>query len=287
MIQYCLLNNQLVSTEESHIKINDLAILRGYGIFDYFLFRDGHPLFLEDYLNRFINSAKLLNLELPQSKAQLKTNIYNLIKANQIPDGAMRLVATGGYSLDGYTPTTPNLMVLQYASPNYPETYYTEGVRLLSHAYQREIPRAKTINYLMGITAIPKLKAAQAIEVLYHDGQFLRETVRANFFLVNSEGKLITPAENILLGITRKTVLEVARQVMVVEEREVAVEELQTAKEAFLTSSTRGVMPVTKVDDLIIGNGKPGPYTQMLIVETKKAQGNYISAQEPMLKGQS
>lgn len=284
MIKYACLNGQLVLKEEGRIKITDLAVLRGYGIFDFFLFLEGHPLFLDDYLDRFIHSAQLLHLELPYNKMELKSSIYELIDANQIPNGAIRLVATGGYAHDGYTPAQPNIILLQHPLPTYPEGYYSDGVRLLSSAYQREIPRAKTINYLMGITAIPALKAANAIEVLYHHDGYIRETVRANFFLVTSEDKLVTPFEKILLGNTRKAVLGVARTIMSVEEREVGIKEIQSAKEAFLTSSTRGVMPVVKVDDFVIGNGKPGPYTQKLMLGLKKAQQDYIKRTRAIAK---
>lgn len=287
MSSYSYLNGKILVEEEANVKLTDLAILRGYGVFDFFLFYKGHPLFLDDYLDRFMQSAAMLNLELPSDKAQLKSGIYELIAANNAMDGAIRLVATGGYAPDGYSPESPNLIILQHPLPKYPDAYYQDGVKLLSKVYQREIPRAKTINYLMGITAIPQLKAANAIEVLYHDGRFLRETVRANFFLVTPEDTLITPADKILMGVTRKTTLGVARQMMRVEEREVGVEEMQTAKEAFLTSSTRGVMPVVKVDDLLIGNGRPGVFTQKLMDGLRKVQRDYITKQELTLNRQS
>ena len=276
MIQFAHLNGNLVALNEAQLKVGDLAILRGYGIFDYFPFQGGQPLFLEDYINRFIQSAQTLHLDLPIDKDRLIKNVFELIAANEKSDGSIRLVATGGYAHDGYSPTEPNLIILQYAPPTYPEIFYSEGVHLLSYQYQRELPRAKTINYLKGISVIPALKKANAIEALYHDGQFLRETVRANFFLVTPDNKLVTPKEKILLGITRKTVLGLAKSIIEVEEREVAIEEIQTAKEAFLTSSTRNVMPVVMVDNQKIGNGIPGPVTQQLMVELKKAKNNYV-----------
>lgn len=280
MIQFAHLNGRLVALNEAHIQVTDLAILRGYGIFDYFLFQNGHPLFLDDYLDRFLQSARLLHLELNQDKNQLAEQVYALIAANQQPDGAIRLVATGGYAHDGYSPASPNFIMLQHPYPSYPETYFSEGVRLLSYPYQREIPRAKSINYLKGISVLAELKAANAIEALYHDGQFLRETVRANFFLVTPDHKLVTPKEKILLGITRKMVLQAAESIIEVEEREVAFAEIQNAREAFLSSSTRGVMPVVKVDDQIIGDGRPGPVTQKLMGAFKQAGHDYVLSRQ-------
>ena len=179
-------------------------------------------------------------------------------------------------------PTSPNFIMLQYGSPSYPEAYFSEGVRLLSYHYQREYPRAKSINYLKGIAVLPELKAANAIEALYHDGKYFRETVRANFFIVTPDNKLVTPKDNILLGITRKNVIKKAKSIITVEEREVALEEIQTAKEAFLSSSTRGVMPVVLIDNQKIGDGMPGPVTRQLMTEFKRAKEEYISIRKQL-----
>lgn len=287
MIQYAHLNGQLVAADAGSIKLNDLAILRGYGVFDFFLFYDGHPVFFDDYLDRYLHSAHLLHLNVPFDKEQLRAFVYQLIEANQQTNGAIRMIATGGYAPDGYAPVKPNIIMLQHPHPVYPETYYTDGVKLLSYRYEREIPRAKTINYLMGISALPALRAANAIEVLYHDGQFIRETVRANFYILTPGGKLVTPADKILLGNTRKAVLRIARQFLPVEEREVAFEELKTAQEAFLSSSTRGIMPVVGVDDMVFGAGEPGPVTQKLMAGFEDVRQKYIAEQKDLVTRQS
>ena len=123
---------------------------------------------------------------------------------------------------------------------------------------------------------LPKLKAAGAIEVLYHDGTYLRETVRANLFLWMPNDTLVTPASKILFGITRKKVLEIARGFLNVEEREVRFEEIKQAKEVFLTSSTRGVMPIIQIDDQVIGDGKPGPISEELAKRFLNYQKAYL-----------
>ena len=274
MVQYYNVNGQLVPKDQAVIHVSDLAFLRGYGIFDFFLFQRGYPLFVEDYLARFFRSARLMHLDPAIDKEGLKARILELIDANGASEGGIRLLLTGGYAEDGYTPRQNNLLIMQYPKPSYPESYYRSGVKLISHAYQRELPEAKTINYLTGIRLLDKIKAAGATEVLYHDGTQLRESVRANIFLVMEDGKLVTPARRILQGITRKKTLELARNQYEVEERDVMIEEVWQAREAFLTSSTRHIMPIVDIDGRTIGNGKPGELTQALA----KSFQDYIKA---------
>ena len=143
MIKYFSINGQMVPTDQAIMGINDLAILRGYGIFDYFRFHRKCPLFFEDYLDRFLKSAKLMHLDLPVSRTVFKTQILELIEANGRQDGAIRLLMTGGYSADGYTPARPNLLILQYDPPTYPQDMYTEGVKLITHSYQRNFQKLR------------------------------------------------------------------------------------------------------------------------------------------------
>ena len=278
MFKYQFMNGKLVASADAKVQTNDLAILRGYGIFDYFAFEDRIPYFVDDYLTRFFNSAAKLHLDLSYSKAAVKQMIMQLIEANGVADGGMKLVLTGGYSENGYEPTTPNFLIIQYPKAAYPEQYFTDGVKFISHRFQRELPEVKTINYLTGIQLLPKIKAAGAVEVLYYDGVYLRETVRANVMLWMPNDTLVTPADQILYGITRKKVLKVARQFVQVEERDVRFEEIKMAKEMFLTSSTRGVMPVIQVDDHTIGTGKPGPMY-------KELSKRFIIARQAYLDG--
>ena len=265
MIQYYHLNGNIVGTQEAMLRVNDLAILRGYGVFDYFAFEQEQPLFFEDYINRFLNSAKLLDLNAPFSKDELKERIQALIKANNQQEGGIRLLMTGGYADDGYTPTDPNFIILQYPLPTYDPLKFEKGVSMLSHQHQRELPEVKTINYITGIKVQQRLKANKADYVLYHDGVYLRESDRSNFFMVSKDGAIVTPSDKILYGITRKQVLESVEGHFEVEEREVHIQELNDAQELFLTSSTKGAMPVVQIDGQIVGTGEPGPVTKKVM----------------------
>lgn len=264
MIRYSNINGKVVNAADASLKVNDLAILRGYGVFDYFLVREGVPMYLDQYVRRFFQSAGLLYLEMPFSALALKDLIHELIAANDVPDAGMRLLLTGGYADDGYSPVAPNLLILMHPMPAANEDYYKNGVKTLLHGYQRELPEAKSINYLTGIRLLGEMKRQGATEILYHDFGTIREAVRSNFFLVTKDNKIVTPGEQILRGITRHNVITLAKQHFEVEERNVNVEELYFAKEAFITSTIKGSMPVVQVGDQIIGDGKPGEVTRTL-----------------------
>ena len=280
MVKYYSINGKLVPKEQAVLGVNDLGIIRGFGIFDYFLVHSKQPLFIDDYIARFFQSAEKVHLDLGISIAQLKNQIYELIEANGIAEAGIRLVATGGYATDGYTPTQPHIMILQYPySPPGPEKY-EKGVKLLSMNFQREVPDVKTTNYANGIRMIPKLKEAGALEVLYHDGSFLRETVRANVFIITEDGRLITPASKILHGITRKKVLEVSKDHFKIELREVALKELKHAKEVFITGSNKKVMPVVQVDDWVIGDGKPGEGYRKIAKLFREYSASYLALKQ-------
>jgi D-alanine transaminase/branched-chain amino acid aminotransferase len=138
------------------------------------------------------------------------------------------------------------------------------SIALMTYAHQRQLPDVKTIDYLMAIWLQPLLREKGADDVLYHHNGVIAECPRANFFLVTAEGTLVTPAANVLKGITRMKVLEVARGQFATEERDVLLDEVRTAKEAFITSTTKHVLPVTLIDGLPVGNGMIGPVARQL-----------------------
>jgi branched-chain amino acid aminotransferase len=262
MISLCYLNNRFLKYDEARLHISDLGLQRGYSIFDYFLEMEGRIPFLDDYLDRFYNSAKLLNLEVPLTRELMKEKIAHLLQENKLGTSGIKLLLTGGYSEDLYSPSTPNFMILNLPAIHQPGDL-GDGVKLLLLDYRRHIPEVKTTFYLPSIALFPKMKEYGAIEVLYHHNGLISETTRANFFLVK-DGKLITAASGVLKGITRKYVLQVAKEIMPVEEREVRLEELWECDEAFITGTSKHVLPVIKVEERMIGNGKPGEGTSAI-----------------------
>jgi branched-chain amino acid aminotransferase len=281
MESLCFLNNRFLQYRDAQLHVSDLGLQRGYSIFDYFLEIDGHIPFLEDYLDRFYTSAKLLNLEVPLTREMMKEKIGYLLHENNIRTSGIKLLLTGGYSEDLYTPSSPNFMILNMPVKGIPGEKGTggkgekvmggmgEGERLLLLDYKRHLPEVKTTFYLPSIALFQEMKSKGAIEVLYHHNGRISETTRANFFLIK-KGMLITPGSGVLRGITRKYVLQVAKEMMPVEERDVQLEELWDCDEAFITGTSKHVMPITEVDGKMIGKGNPGERTKQISIEFEK-----------------
>ncbi|MCB0639378.1 MAG: aminotransferase class IV [Lewinella sp.] len=262
----CILNGRLLPQEEAAVGLTDLGLLRGYGIFDYFLFERFQARFVDDYLRRFYLSAGLLHLRVPIPMPEMYEQVQRLIDANGLPEGGIRLLMTGGYAADGYTPTTPNWAIMQGPFMRTPPEYYEQGVRLMLHAHQRDLPEVKSTNYFTGIRLQPMMRRMGAQYLLFHDTEgHISESDRSNFFLLTAEGELATADRGVLKGITRQRILEIARELGIpTRERPIHVEELEFAQEAFLTGTSKGVLPVVQVNQEVIGTGRPGPVAQRL-----------------------
>ena len=103
----------------------------------------------------------------------------------------------------------------------------------------------------MAIWLQPWMKEKNADDILYHNNGFVTECPRSNFFIINKENILVTPKENILYGITRKKVIDIAKKLGIeIQERDIHLNEIENAKVAFITSSTKRMLPVVKIDDI-------------------------------------
>jgi len=268
----CFLNDRFLPYEEASLHVSDLALHRGYGIFDYLREIDGKVPFLEDYFDRFEHSAAALGLAIPLKRQRLRQVIFHLLKENKLMDSGIKIILTGGYSEDFYRPVTPNLLVLNRPFGGTPKEL-EKGVKLMSFEYQRFLPHVKTIDYLPAVWLLPRLKERGTIEPLYHFNGKVLETSRGNIFLVRN-GTISTPKDDILLGISRQHLLKIARENYRMEEREVYLDEIEEADEIFITGTSKHILPVVMIDGLRIRNGKPGPVT----VELMEAFERYISA---------
>ena len=256
---------QIVPLDQASLHISDLAVQRGYGVFDFIKVQRGIPLFLEDYLDRFYNSARQMELEVPLSREELMQVIDKLSEMNGLEVAGMKMILTGGYSEDGYTPATANLLITQLPLVLPSEEKVAKGIPIMTHDYVREFPEVKSINYTMGIRLIGQLKNRGAEEVLYVKNGIVSEFPRCNFFIVLEDDIVVTPSKNILYGITRKNVLELAGRRYKTEVRDITLEEVLQAKEVFLTSTTKRILPIVKIDDTVIGSGEPGSTTLSLL----------------------
>ncbi|WP_165958216.1 aminotransferase class IV [Segetibacter sp. 3557_3] len=263
-----IINGEFTRQEDAALYINDLSITRGYGVFDFFKTIGGHPIFFDDHLTRFYASAAYLNLAIPFTPDQLKAQIMGLMANNNMPDSGIRLTLTGGYSADGFNPGKPNLVITQQPLVINPEL--TKGIRLITYEHQRQLPSAKSIDYLMAIWLQPLIKQEGADDVLYHQQGTITECPRSNIFMVNYDNTIATPGRDMLKGVIRKQLVERLDHGYRLEERAITLAELYSAKEVFITSTTKNIMPVIAIDRHVIGSGKAGTVSTDLNQQLQK-----------------
>jgi branched-chain amino acid aminotransferase len=260
------IDGEFVRSDDASLPVDDLAILRGYGVFDFLRTYGGRPLDLDAHLRRLERSARLIHLDLPMSLDEIRRITLETLERNGYPESNVRLVVTGGTSDDSITPKGDSrLLIMVTPLKPQPEEWYRDGVKVILNHTERYLPQAKTINYIPAIIALNQAKAQGAVDAIYVDkaGRALEGTT-TNLFAFFGE-RLITPGEGILLGVTRQAVLELASDRFRVEVNDLPVADLLRADEVFITSSNKEICPVRQIDDQIIGQGVPGPNTRFLM----------------------
>ena len=274
MKPFCFADGEIIPSQDARLHPADLAVIRGYGIFDFFRTQAYQPVFLEDYLDRFIGSAAKTYLPLAYSREELRAIIAELIQKNNMEQGGIRMVLTGGVSEDHFSPATGKLFMFGEELSFPSEEKYQNGVKLISLEHVRAIADIKTTNYTLPVWHSVQWNAQGAEDVIYHwDGQ-VSESSRSNFFIVK-DGIISTPDRHILMGITRKHLLAIAGNVQV---RPISLAEVWEADEAFISATTKIILPVTQIDDRKVGSGKVGKVSLDILGKFQGKVQDYLKA---------
>lgn len=263
-MHHCYFNGTIRPINETFVHFTDLGLLRGYGLFDYFRTYNKKPFQWDWYWERYERSAQLLGIPNPITKEKANEVVLNLIEISGSDECAIRFLLTGGYAPDSISMTQPNLLIISEDLHPVKEQEYEVGIKVITHEYVRDIPEIKSIDYKHLLLLQPTIKAAGASDVLFYKDGEISELSRSNVFMLKN-GILITPDENALKGITRRTVLELAKPHYPIEIRPITLTELLAADEVFTTSTTKRVLPITRIDDRLIADGKAGKHTKFLL----------------------
>ena len=256
-------NGEILPIDSPIFKSNDLGLLRGFGLFDYFRTYNGVPFRWDDYWQRFENSARLLKLSLPVSQQETEKVLADLHALSGEQEVAFRFVLTGGYAPDSVNVVEPNFLIRTEALPQDNPAGRLKGIKVLPYDYVRDLPEIKSTNYVHMVLMADEMRRQQAADLLFHKEGEVSELTRSNIFIFQGN-KLITSDRNILKGITRKVVMELAKPHFEVEIRPVMYKEVIMADEVFTTSTTKWVMPVVQIGDLPVGSGEAGKQTLFL-----------------------
>ena len=214
---------------------------------------------LRAHLERLYGPAAATGLRPSADEKSLREGIAELAKGNLPSESRIRVILTKdtGDVYVGIQPFTP-----------LPESIYENGVSVITAEMARHDPRIKGTDFISQSADQRKLVKGDIFEILMTRNGRILEGMTSNFYAVSEShgepcGTLITAQKGILLGITRRAVLRIARgQGMSIEYRSPYVEE--NFDEAFLTSSSRGVVPIVKIDGKPVGQGRPGAWTKRL-----------------------
>jgi len=265
-------DGKFVSSDQAVIPVDDLAILRGYGVCDIMRTYKGKPYFLKDHIHRLVNSAKEIGLSLPWQTREITDIVLETLHRNQISEEAnIRIVITGGSSPDYFYPQgNPRMIVLITDLKKLPDSWYENGVKVITYPLERSLPDAKVISYIPAALALKKAKETGAIEAIYINRNMeALEGTTSNLFAFFGN-TLVTPRDGVLKGITRQAILAIAQKNDLTEEKAIPLDQLLNADEVFISGTNKCILPVIQIDDTPIGTGKPGPKTKRLIAELER-----------------
>lgn len=285
MLSYA--NGRYVPSNELSLPVlgDPVGTFRGFRIFTAARTIGDRVFRLDDHIERLFSSAEKLCMELSHSKDELQGIIEEIVSKNSSREGdlLLEIIYSGGEAGENkLAPKGPALLyilVLPLKPP--PEKWYQEGINLASYPYQRQFPEVKLLNYVAGVvahqTVVKRYQAQEALFVSPDDRRIVLEGTTFSFFAVRGGVVATHPLDGkILPGITRRVVLELAEQEGIeVKEDYFSYDDLKDVDEAFITSSTRNVVPVVKVDTAVVGNGIPGEITKKLMNVFSEYQENY------------
>lgn len=269
------IDDKLVDESEAKISVFDHGLLYGDGVFEGIRVYEGRIFEMEAHLERLYNSANVIRLEIPMTKAELTDATEKTVKANNITNGYIRLVITRGIGLLGIDPFNckePQVIIIAAQIQLYPEELYEKGIKVISASTLRNHPMSlppeiKSLNYLNNILAKIEANDKGALEAIMYNCQgHVAEASADNVFII-SDGSLLTPPikAGALPGITRDVVMKLAEANDIeVEEKSLTCDDLYAADEFFLTGTGAEIIGIVELDGRVIGNGKPGVITKLL-----------------------
>lgn len=261
--------------EAAVVSVYDRGFLYGDSVFEVFRTYGGRPFALDEHLARLRRSAERVFIEVPVDDAAWRAEVDGALAAAGNEESYVRVMltrGTGPLSLDPAAAVHPLRVILVEPVVPPPRDAYAHGVGVVTVRTRRatddtSASGAKVSNYLPNLLALRDAKAAGGQEALVVDARgHVVEGASSNVFVVKA-GRIATPPESagILAGITRAHVLAAARALAIaVDERELPTADVHGADEVFITSSIRELLPVVRVDDRPIGDGKPGPVARAL-----------------------
>jgi len=267
---------------EAKISVYDHGLLYGDGVFEGIKAYGGSVFKLKEHMDRLFRSAHAIMLTIPLTKQGMIDAILETLRRNNLRDAYIRLLVTRGFGDIGVDPRKcPKASIIIITEPllqAFGVEAKEKGISAIITWIRRDRVDAtsheiKSMNYLNSMLAKLEAFDAGADDAIMLDTRgFVSEAPTSNLFIVKN-GEVVTPppTAGILCGITRATVMEIASKLgLRLTERDITPSELLSADEVFLTGTHAEIVPVTKIAERIVGDGKVGAVTRRLIEEFKR-----------------
>ncbi len=274
------IDGKFVPESEARISVFDHGFLYGDGVFEGIRAYNGRVFKLKEHLDRLYDSAKAIDLKIPVSKDEFADIILETLRVNKLRDAYIRPIVTRGVGDLGLDPRKcekPTIIVITREWGKLYGDLYEKGLVAVTVTTRRNAidalpPNIKSLNYLNNILAKIEANAKGGDEAIFldHNG-YVSEGSGDNIFVVKNGAISTPPVINNLRGITRAVVVEIIKKLEIpFEETNIGLYDLYTADELFVTGTAAEIAPIVKIDGRIVGDGKPGRITKMLIQEFKK-----------------
>jgi branched-chain amino acid aminotransferase len=274
------MNGKLIPWEEANIHILTHSLHYGLAVFEgirCYLCHDGKSAVfrLREHVDRLFDSAQIGDIKIPYSKREISDSCKETLRVNQLREGYIRPIVFIGEGVMGVYPGDNPIQVaiITWSWGAYlGEGALEKGIRVKVSSFTRHhvnvmMTKAKICgNYVNSVLAKREVTKMGYDEALMLDTEgYVSEASGENIFMVKNGVLKTTPLTSILSGITRDSVIQIAKakKIPLLEER-FTRDEFYTAEEAFFTGTAAELTPIREVDDRIIGNGKPGPVTKEL-----------------------
>jgi branched-chain amino acid aminotransferase len=275
------LDGQIVPESQAKISVFDHGVLYGDGVFEGIRFYNGRVFRLEQHMRRLFDCARAILLNVAMTPEEMTKATCDTIRANGLRDGYIRLVITRGVGPMGLSPykcPKPSVFIIAASIQLYPEKAYETGLTMATVATRRPShdilsPQVKSLNYLNNVMAkVEAIQAGAEEGLMLNDVGLVAECTGDNIFIVR-DGVISTPplTAGALDGITRGAVFDIAQELSVpIRERDLSRHDVFTADECFLTGTAAEVIAAVKLDQRVIGTGKPGAITRRIIARFRE-----------------
>lgn len=278
------LDGLIVDEADAKVSVFDHGLLYGDGVFEGIRFYNHRVFRLEEHIRRLYDSAKSILLTIPLTPQEMIAATCATIRANGLIDGYIRLVITRGVGPMGLSPykcPKASVIIIVDTISLYSEEAYANGLTMATCSSRRPShdilsPQVKSLNYLNNVMAkVEALQAGAEEGLILNDLGLVAECTGDNVFVIR-DGFITTPpiTAGALPGITRAAVIDIARELGIpLAERDLSRHDIYTCDECFLTGTAAEVIAATKLDQRVLGTGKPGPITQKIIARFREIVG--------------